>query len=200
MTGRSPIACKQSARNQSALWPLRATGNLWLRFRSCKMEWNSQRSVVQRPPFRSTTYPLATYTFAVTAIDPANRGSALSLTVKMPDNTAPSWRTESGDLREFRGRSAGWSTATDEGNLAGYRIYRDTLVGETEAITRNWWSQPTRGGCCSLAREAFDEAGNESFGGPQLSTTSTIWKGRNGPSSPRSNFRGDDPFRCDYMG
>ena len=158
------------------------------------MEWNSQRSVVQRPPFRSTDLPLG----HLYLCSDSNRSSESGLGAFVPyRENARQYGPVTLEISENSGDvQLSWSTATDEGNLAGYRIYRDNLlVGETEAITQELVVANPPVGVAVLWRvEAFDEAGNESFGGPQLSTTLDDLEGPKWPEFAGQTLRGDDPF------
>ena len=119
--------------------------------------------------------PNTDYDFDIVAEDRLGNRSVQGLhaTITTVDQTAPMWPQDAALLvRSVNGQSAtiGWSAAHDEGQLAGYILFRDEIAvaqvapDQTEAVVENIAILTDY----AFRVEAYDAAGNQSIDGPRL--------------------------------
>ena len=120
--------------------------------------------------------------------------------MKMPDNTVPSWENGTLEISENSGDvQLSWSTATDEGNLAGYRIIA-TIFLWGRAITQELVVANPPVGVAVLWRvEAFMRRKRILWRSPTLHNPRRSGRAEMARVRHGQTLRGDDPFRCDYM-
>lgn len=122
----------------------------------------------QEPSYVDTGLtPETTYTYKVVAKDPVNNRSEASGTVQgtttAADTTAPSVPTNLAVTEKSPTTiTLNWDDSTDDTRVAGYYIYRDTVLIATRANSAFKDSGLTPSTAYSYTVSAYDDAGNES--------------------------------------
>jgi fibronectin type 3 domain-containing protein len=124
----------------------------------------------------STVLPNTTYTYAIVARDaagnPSTASSSISVTTpNAPDTTAPSAPASLAATTNSTQISLEWTASTDNIGVAGYKVYRDTVLIATVTTTTFDDATATAGQSYSYYVKAFDAANNLSSASNTVSAT-----------------------------
>ena len=130
--------------------------------------------------------PLTTYTYTVTARDAAGNESMPSpsvsaTTLAPPDTTPPSIPTGvTGTMVSTSAVALSWEASTDNVQVAGYHVMRNTVLLATTSTSSYQDSGLSAGVTYTYTVEAYDQAGNTSGPSTPVSltlppSTSTLW-------------------------